>query len=208
MLITVLSLIGIPITSLLVPPEHRVSSYISTVVSISVGIFAWKAPWDRWPPIATVVIPIISLGFIAFGIYYGNKPESFALFFVVVFAWTGIAHPRWTSTWISPLAAAAYVVPVLLKGGGFDEAILGAYYIPVGVLTGEALAYLAQRLRRSESNLRRLDQLKNEFIAMVAHDMRTPIVVIRVSDCDQAHLSQHQSPVRSGVSPPRCHTRD
>jgi signal transduction histidine kinase len=179
MLITVLSLIGLPISSFLVPPAHRTSSYLMTGVSVVIGVFAWTAPWDRWPGIATITLPISSLGFIAGGIYFANRPESFALFFVVVFAWIGVAYPPGTSTYVGPLGILAWVLPIVARGGGTREAILAVYYVPAAVLTGEVLAWLAQRLRMSEARLRRLDELKNEFIGMVAHDMRTPIVVIR-----------------------------
>src|SRR5438094_491394 len=56
---------------------------------------------------------------------------------------------------------------------------LTPFIVPAAILTGEVLAWLSQRLRLSEARLLRLDDLKNEFIGMVAHDMRTPIVVIR-----------------------------
>src|SRR5207248_2289310 len=100
-------------------------------------------------------------------------------FFVVVFAWTGIAYPPGTSTKVGPFGVLAWVLPVLARGDGLKAALLAVYYVPAAVLTGEVLAWLGQRLRLSEARLLRLDELKNEFIGMVAHDMRTPIVVIR-----------------------------
>ena len=51
MLITVLSLIGLPLTPFIVPAAHRTSSYVMTCISVAVGVFAWLAPWDRWHPL-------------------------------------------------------------------------------------------------------------------------------------------------------------
>ncbi len=178
MLITVLSLIGLALTPVLTEPRHRSASFLMTSSAVAIGLFAWRAPWDRWPPIATIVLPISSLGFTAGGIAIGHRPESFALFFVVIFAWIGIAYPPGASCWVGPLALLAYVLPVLARGDGMKVAILAVYYVPAAVLTGEVLAWLAERLRDSESRLLQLNQLKNEFIGMVAHDMRTPLVVI------------------------------
>src|SRR5207248_1125121 len=154
-------------------------SYVMSVVSIAIGVFAWRAPWDRWHPMATVVLPISSLGFVAMAIYWSSKPETLALFFVVIYAWMGIAYPPGTSTVAGIFGAMAWVIPILARGDGAKTALLAVYYIPAAILTGEVLAWLAQRLRHSETRLLRLDNLKNEFIGMVAHDMRTPIVVIR-----------------------------
>jgi signal transduction histidine kinase len=178
LLTMVLSLIGMALTPVLTERPHRTVSLGMTSAAVAIGFLAWKAPWDRWPPIATIVIPICALGFTAGGIVIGDRAESFAVFFVVIFAWIGIAYRPGTCLAVGPLGVLAYVLPVLARGDGARAAILAVYYIPAAVLTGEVLAWLAEQLRQSESRLLRLDQLKNEFIGMVAHDMRTPLVVI------------------------------
>ncbi|MEX2394405.1 MAG: HAMP domain-containing sensor histidine kinase [Actinomycetota bacterium] len=170
--------IGVPLTALLAAPDHRGVSQLMAIAAFVVGLVCWRAPWDKLPERATLVIPVYALIALSVGIHNGRESEAFAAFFVVIFAWLGIAHARWTCLLLAPLGVAAYVVPTLARGDGWDEAALGLYYVPIAVITGEAIGWLADRLRSSEKGLRRSDQLRNEFIGMVAHDMRTAITVI------------------------------
>lgn len=181
-LIAVMVLPSVPVVfgfgSRLVPSENVTTFRILVLLTIPVALFSLVAPWDRWPRAAILSVAVTYLGFLAMAIYLGETAEVFALFFVFIFVFAGVGQPRGTCLALAPLAAAAYVIPILLRGGTGAELVLGALYIPISVTVGEALSWITMRLQRAEQRLHRLDQLRNEFIAMVAHDMRTPMTVI------------------------------
>src|SRR5688572_15246639 len=122
---------GLPLTTLLIAPKYQMYSYALSAFGMVAGVFAWRAPWDRWPRNATVAIPVFTLCLLAFGIYQGSRPDTFAMFFVVAFAWTGIAHGARVCLALGPLAIAVYVLPTLARGGTGADIALVAYYVPV-----------------------------------------------------------------------------
>jgi hypothetical protein len=74
-------------------------------VAIVVGLAAFFAPWDRWPPAATVGLIPIAFALIATGNYFGtSEPYTFGVFFIVAFAWLGLGQPRGAALWCAPLA--------------------------------------------------------------------------------------------------------
>jgi signal transduction histidine kinase len=172
------AVVGVPGSWAVVSAQHRTLSLILSASVAVLGVFCWFAPWDRWPARRTVIIPIACIVMLSGGISQAERADTLAAFFVVIFAWTGIAHAPWTCLKMAPLAVVGYGVPVLLTGGDWSEASLALFYVPVAALTGEALAWLAERLRASERGVRQLGELKDDFLAMVAHDMRTPVVII------------------------------
>src|SRR4051812_3474270 len=169
----------------------RVGTLIVGVIALLVGAFAWEAPWDRWPRWASLCIIPVALALIAAGnVFGGSDPYVFGVFFVVVFVWIGLAHPRWTSTWMALPAVIAYVVPILIMVGTDAVAISTvAITIPVCVLVGESLAWGMHRLTLTEDalaherdvveRLRTLDEQKRLLLSTTSHELRTPITICR-----------------------------
>ena len=139
------------------PGLNRPVQLIIGLLAAGIGVGAWFAPWDRWPQPATLWLVPPALGLIAAGNAYGGAAtHTYGVFFVVVFAWVGIGHPPWTSLKLTPLAALAYILPILALPG--DHGIgLGsaAVVVPVAVGVGESAAWLTESLRRTASQLRR-----------------------------------------------------
>jgi signal transduction histidine kinase len=159
--------------------------------SIAVGVFAWFAPWDRWPQPASLVLVPPAFGLIAFGnLYGGSGLHSYGVFFVIAFVWIGLAHRSWTSIAMAPLAAVAYVVPLYYIPGRASVGVSSAFItIPACVMIGEALSWGSARYSRTEQalaeereiagRLRELDDLKTTFMSAVSHELRTPITICR-----------------------------
>lgn len=154
------------------------------------GIAVWFAPWERWPRwVSLSVVPpafaLISLGN-AFG---GPDQHNYGVFYVVTFVWIGMAQPRRTSVAMAPLAATAYILPLLTMPAVLAGLSSAAIAIPICVLVGEGIAWgvgrheqielALQRERDMAVQLRELDEMKDAFLSAVSHELRTPITICR-----------------------------
>jgi signal transduction histidine kinase len=109
---------------------------------------------------------------------------------VVVFVWIGMAQPPRAALLAAPLAAAAYVLPLLFLPVSLAEGVSGALItISVCVLVAEGIGWGVSRLEQMElalrserdrtEQLRELDELKDRFLSTVSHELRTPITICR-----------------------------
>ena len=161
-------------------------------MTLGLGVFAWLAPWNRWPRWATLVLAPPAFALIAFGnIYGGGDLTAYGVFFVVAFVWVGLAHPSWASLAMAPFAAAAFVIPLWYLPNVYipDALVSAAITIAVCVMVGEMLSVGMARLARTEEELqvqsetaRRLqdlDRMKSTFMSTVSHELRTPLTIVR-----------------------------
>jgi diguanylate cyclase (GGDEF)-like protein/PAS domain S-box-containing protein len=124
------------------------------VLCMMIGVAVWRMPWARWGRSATLWLVPLSFGMITLhNRLSGDDPFVYGAFFLVVFVWIGLGHPRWTSLRFAPLFAAAYALPLvglspMRRDLGLSSTL---YFVPCCVLVGEAVAWIGGRLRRSES---------------------------------------------------------
>lgn len=122
-------------------------------LALAVGTGALLAPWARWPAPATLVFVPLALGLISVGnAVGGDDPYTYAVYFVVLFVWIGVAHRRWTAVKVAPLAAASYVAPFVFQTGAPATAVGSVVVaIPVCLLVGETIAAVVGKLRAAEA---------------------------------------------------------
>ena len=84
--------------------------------ALLIGLVVARAPWHRWPVRAALALAPIALILIALGNAVDPQPYNYAVFFVVVHVWIGMALPRWTSLWLAPVTALAYIAAVPAHG--------------------------------------------------------------------------------------------
>lgn len=167
---------------------NRVGVMAVSAAAIATGLVALRAPWDRWPRQATLVLVPIAFTLIGVVNAFGTDPFSFGIFFVMAFVWIGVAHPRWTSLKFAPLATVAYLASLMagpFRALGPSSTILT---IPACVVIGETLAWLGARTqlyaralleeREVTERLRSLDEMKNSFLNAVSHELRTPLTSV------------------------------
>jgi signal transduction histidine kinase len=184
----VLGLVTLPLPA---PGSNATAIAAVYGIALALGIAIWFAPWDRWPRRASLAIMPPAFALIAVGNVFGGEDlHTYGVFFVVAFVWIGMAHPPRTSAAMAPLAAAAYVLPVLFLPGNIGAGLASAAItIPVCVLVGEGIAWGVGRLEQIElalarerdrtDQLRELDEMKDRFLSAVSHELRTPITICR-----------------------------
>lgn len=126
------------------------------VLAIGIGAICLRVRWERLPPRAPLSVLGVALVLLSVSGTYGDvSPYSYAVYYVVVFVWVGLAQPPWTSLWVAPFAALSYVLPFLLLDDELSTAIASVTVaIPVCVLVGEVLARSVTGLEESRVALR------------------------------------------------------
>ncbi len=136
------------------------------VLAMAAGAVAYHLPWPRWHPRLSLVLGLFAFVLIAVSNRYGGvSAYSYAVYYVVVFVWVGIAHPPRTSWVLAPAAAAAYVWPFVAAPDTAGPNALSSVTvaIPVCVLVGETLARVVRRQAEAQAALadraRRVERL-------------------------------------------------
>jgi hypothetical protein len=159
------------------------------VVAALLGLICLRVPWERLPQRAPLAMAPVAFALISLSNLFGGVSDfSYAVYFVVVFVWVGIAQPPRTSWWLLPPAVLAYLLPFLLSEDPPANAISSvSVAIPVCILVGEVLARTVRRLEQSRSALRsRVDRV--EHLAELAAGLAADLDVQRVEQrlCDGA----------------------
>jgi diguanylate cyclase (GGDEF)-like protein len=138
--------------------------------AIVVGSIAWFLPWHRWPRQATLPLVPVAFLMISLGGMASLRPWSYAVYWVVVFVWVGVAHEPSTSFRFGPIAAALYLLPFfVVRHGGMDAYTSVAVVLPVCLLVGESLARISGMLRQAERlDLRRMADMESLLEATVS----------------------------------------
>jgi diguanylate cyclase (GGDEF)-like protein/PAS domain S-box-containing protein len=120
------------------------------------GALIWVLPWSRWPVWSSLfLLPPTFLLIAVNNLAGGADGYRYATFFFVTFAWIGLTQRRWMSLAFVPLATVAYVVPLAISGRWTSLTVSSALYVlPACVVLGEAIAWVSDRLRRSEADVR------------------------------------------------------
>lgn len=171
-------LLGI-VTLPLSPPDRNVPAIVSiALIAVVIGALAWSAPWHRWPRPATLWLVPPAFALIALANALGGSAlYSYGVFFVITFVWIGVAHPPWTSVWMAPLAAVAFVLPLLYLPGDLLVGLgAGVLTIGVSVIVGELLGRGARALTNADEALR---NEHDRFMSAISHELRTPITIAR-----------------------------
>ena len=145
------------------------------LVAIALGLLCLRVRWERLPQRAPLPLALVAFAMLSLSNHYGGvSAYSYAVYFVVVFVWVGIAQPPGTAWWLVPPAALAYVLPFLVADDPPATALPSVTVaIPVCVLVAEVLARTVRRLEQSQDALRgrvhRVEQLAELAAELGAH---------------------------------------
>jgi len=117
------------------------------LATVAASLVVLVVPWRRFPLRATLVLVPVALALIAVHNTVSSADAyRYGTFFLVLFMWVGIWHPRGTSLAVAPFAAAAYVLPLVLTHQPSYAAWTALYALPVFTVGGEVLAWRSQAL--------------------------------------------------------------
>lgn len=80
---------------------------------------------------------------------------------------------------LSPIFAARLTRPIRQLEDGAGDIEQGHFDRKVDIRTGDELEELGETFNKMAGGLKRLEELRNEFVYVVTHELRTPITVIR-----------------------------
>ncbi|HVM27769.1 MAG TPA: ATP-binding protein [Mycobacteriales bacterium] len=137
--------------------EHLDIAVLNAVAltTLALGVVSLRLPWDRLSPRAPLALVLVAFALIAVSNLFGGVSSfSYAVYFVVVFVWVGLAQPPGTSLALAPLAVVAYLLPFLVGDDRPPNAIASVTVaVPVCLLVGETLARYVRRLERSHAEV-------------------------------------------------------
>jgi len=157
-------------SSLLPPTPANVPGVLFTGgTAVVVGVVAWFLPWQRWPRSATLLGVVAAFPLIAlYNHFTAAEPFRYAMYFVLAFAYLGLAHPRGTALLFGPLLVAAYVLPLISTGQASLASMASLLLVgPVCLALGESVAWVMAGQRFAQARLDR--QLRHEAL----HDSLT-----------------------------------
>jgi diguanylate cyclase (GGDEF)-like protein len=135
---------------------------------IVTGIITLLLPWQRWRRSTTLVLLLPAFGLITIGNALQQDPYVYGIYYVLVFAWLGVAHPRWTSVKVLPLALVSFGIPVLTLELPGDPVGSTVIVMAVSLLVGESLAWVSSKVRLAEStDISRMRSMESLLTATV-----------------------------------------
>jgi diguanylate cyclase (GGDEF)-like protein len=138
---------------LLLPGNEWDGSHALLVAAagITIGVVVLMLPWQRWRRETTLVLLVPAFGLITIGNALQQDPYVYGIYYVLVFAWIGVAHPRFTSLKVLPFALASFLIPALtieLYGNAVASSVI---VMAVSLIVGESLAWVTGKVRQAES---------------------------------------------------------
>ncbi|HVF03429.1 MAG TPA: ATP-binding protein [Frankiaceae bacterium] len=152
--------------------------------ALALGLIAYRLPWQRWHPRLSLVLGLIAFALIAVSNQFGGvSAYSYAVYYVLVFVWVGVSHPPRTSWLLAPAAAAAYVLPFLLRPevAAVNAVTSVTVAIPVCVLVGETIARVVRRQLEAQAALAERAR-RVERLTMLVGELNTDLSVAGVLD--------------------------
>jgi diguanylate cyclase (GGDEF)-like protein len=162
-------------------------------VSMAAAVPVWLVPWQHWPRWTSLSLVVFALPLISFhNIVGGSDPYRWGIFYVVLAAWVGLAHPRGTFVLLSPLVAASYALPlVIFPDHPFWSLSSTLYAVPVCCLVSESVAWAIDRAARAQwalqaSEARLRDMAHHDALTGLSN--RTDFLLQLESALDRARL--------------------
>jgi diguanylate cyclase (GGDEF)-like protein len=167
------------------PPGLRAEFTALGVLDLALAFVLARLPWERWPRRALLAIAVAALIVVdLFAVLGQLEPWIYSVFLLVTAVWAGLSLPRWSSAWLAPAVAAAYVAPLIAAGRGEEATQTVGLIVPIVVVLGEVIAHVVSTLR--DASIRdELTGVGNRRHGMAALERVRPGDAVFVLDLDR-----------------------
>jgi signal transduction histidine kinase len=189
----VVGAIGLPL-AMATPSYSAPALMLAGAVLVAIVGAVAVLPWSRWP-VGWQAAPAMAFYAVAALLQYAaGQYAQFIIMTALPVIWLALLHTRRLLVLGLVLLAAALFVPRLLWPDGYQElswetAAMVFVLTCLGCLAGQhmtvqtriaaaATVEALHRERQAADRLRELDRIKDDFVAMVSHDLRTPLTSI------------------------------
>jgi len=147
------------------PPSSGLGVVLVGATAVWIALVAWILPWERWPRWAPLPMVVAAFPLIAFYNHFaGAEPFRYVMYFILAFAYLGVAQPRGTSLAFVPLLVVAYLAPLVTAGAATPASLASALLVvPVCVALGESVAWVVEGQRGVQERLHR--QLRHDSLS-------------------------------------------
>ena len=124
------------------------------IVDLALAALIAKLPAAWWSERRIVAVAVASLAMVALFAVSGAVPAfGYPTFYIVLFAWIGLALPQGWGMRLALPAAVAYVVPSIVRGGPVELTLSVVVAVPVMVLIAEVCSAVVARLDQLAATL-------------------------------------------------------
>ena len=163
-----------------VQPSGSAVLAIIGVVDLAVALATWWLPWERWHPRCTALLGVPAFAVLGLSTWaFGGFAAGTGPFFVLVFAWLGLHHPPWVIAAVTPIGAAAYVLPLVATGAPPPVLASVVVLVPVAVTLGLLISAQVRRLHAARAKIAEEERWRAAMMATLAHDVRSPLTSIQ-----------------------------
>ena len=137
---------------------------LNLIVGIAAILLSKKHVFHGW---TGLVLALFAMANVAANNVAGVlPPATYGIWFVLIMVWVGMWYPPGTVAGLSPVIAAAYLIPFYFGAPRAPSAVPAVLLVvPVAVLAGETIAHFADKFRRSEvARERLLKELNRETV--------------------------------------------
>ena len=160
-------------------PERREQLLLIAAIDVAIAVGAALLPWRRWGRKSLAALAVVAWAVIAGSTWaIGGVGSGAGAFFVLAFAWMGLHHSRRMILANAPVAAAAYLVALILAGAPRQVMAATALVIAFAVSIGLIIEGRVRRLKAAQDVIEEEQRWRAALMATLAHDVRSPLTTI------------------------------
>lgn len=160
-------------------PDRRGPLLVLAATDLAIAVLIFLLPWRRWPARSTAALAVPAWTLIGGSTWaIGGIGSGAGAFFVLAFAWMGLHHSRRMILANAPIAAAAYVVALLISDATRQSLLGAVLVIPFAASVGLIIEGRVRRLKAAREVIEEEQRWRAALMATLAHDVRSPLTTI------------------------------